>query len=60
MENTGFFVANNKIPVKEKYTAIPSQNGLSYTSQKLIEFYIPPNIENFNPKKSYLQTMLSM
>lgn len=54
-ENTGFFVAANKIPVGEKYTAIPSQNGLSYTSQRLIEFYIPPNVENFNPQKSYLQ-----
>jgi hypothetical protein len=60
MENTGFFVANNKIPVKEKYTAIPSQNGLSYTSQKLIEFYIPPNVENFNPKKSYFQFDLEL
>ena len=59
-ENTGFFVAQNKIPVGEKYTAIPSQNGLSYTSQKLIEFYIPPNVENFNPQKSYLQFDLEL
>lgn len=54
-ESTGFFVADNKIPLKESYVAIPSQNGLSYTAQKLIEFYIPPNIDAFKPKNSYLQ-----
>ena len=59
-EQTGFFVSDNKIPLSEKYVAIPSQNGLSYSSQKLIEFYIPPNVENFNPKKSYLQFDLTL
>tara|TARA_R110001592_G_scaffold101338_1_gene286908 strand:+ start:5552 stop:7291 length:1740 start_codon:yes stop_codon:yes gene_type:complete len=54
-ESTGFFVADNKIPLKESYVAIPSQNGLSYSAQKLIEFYIPPNIDAFKPKNSYLQ-----
>ena len=52
---SGFFVADNKIPLKESYVAIPSQNGLSYNAQKLIEFYIPPNIDAFKPKNSYLQ-----
>ena len=52
---SGFFVAQNKIPVKESYVAIPSQNGLSYNAQKLIEFYIPPNVDTFKPKNSYLQ-----
>tara|TARA_R110000796_G_scaffold54578_1_gene127524 strand:- start:2119 stop:3849 length:1731 start_codon:yes stop_codon:yes gene_type:complete len=59
-EQTGFFVSDNKIPLSEKYVAIPSQNGLSYGSQKLIEFYIPPNVDNFNPKKSYLQFDLTL
>ena len=59
-DTTGFFVADNKIPLDESYVAIPSQNGLSYDAQKLIEFYIPPNIENFNPKKSYLQFDLTI
>jgi hypothetical protein len=54
-ETTGFFVADNKIPLKESYVAIPSQNGLSYNAQKLIEFYIPPNVDAFKPKNSYLQ-----
>ena len=52
---SGFFVADNKIPLKESYVAIPSENGLSYGAQKLIEFYIPPNIDAFKPKNSYLQ-----
>ena len=59
-EQTGFFVSDNKIPLSEKYISIPSQNGLSYGSQKLIEFYIPPNVDNFNPKKSYLQFDLTL
>ena len=54
-ETTGFFVADNKIPLKESYVAIPSQNGLSYNAQKLIEFYIPPNVDAFKPRNSYLQ-----
>jgi len=54
-ESKGFFVASNQIPLKESYVAIPSQNGLSYNAQKLIEFYIPPNVDAFKPKNSYLQ-----
>ena len=57
---SGFFVAQNKIPVKESYVAIPSQNGLSYNAQKLIEFYIPPNVDAFKPKNSYLQFDLQL
>ncbi len=58
--STGFFVADNKIPVKEDYVAIPSQNGLTYDAQKVIEFYIPPNVSYFNPKNSYLQFDLTI
>jgi len=54
-ETTGFFVADNKIPLKERYTVVPNQNGLSADAQKLIEFYIPPTIKYFNPKNSYLE-----
>jgi hypothetical protein len=57
---SGFFVADNKIPLKESYVAIPSENGLSYGAQKLIEFYIPPNIDAFKPKNSYLQFDLEL
>jgi hypothetical protein len=59
-ETTGFFVADNKIPIVEKYTSIPSNNGLSYDAQKLIEFYIPPNVSYFNPKNSYFQFDLEL
>ena len=58
--SSGFFVADNKIPVKEDYVAIPSQNGLTYDAQKVIEFYIPPNVAYFNPKNSYLQFDLTI
>ena len=54
-DTTGFFVADNKIPLKERYTVVPSSNGLSYDAQKLIEFFIPPTIKYFNPKNSYLE-----
>ena len=59
-ETTGFFVAQNKIPLDETYVAIPSQNGLTYDAQKLIEFYIPPNVDTFKPKNSYLQFDLTL
>ena len=58
--SSGFFVADNKIPLKEDYVAIPSQNGLTYDAQKVIEFYIPPNVAYFNPKNSYLQFDLTI
>ena len=58
--STGFFVADNKIPLKEDYVAIPSQNGLTYDAQKIIEFYIPPNVEYFKPQNSYLQFDLTI
>jgi len=58
--STGFFVADNKIPLKEDYVAIPSQNGLTYDAQKVIEFYIPPNVEYFKPQNSYLQFDLTI
>ncbi len=59
-ETSGFFVAQNKIPLDETYVAIPSQNGLTYDAQKLIEFYIPPNVDTFKPKNSYLQFDLTL
>jgi len=49
--SSGFFVADNKIPVKEDYVAIPSQNGFSYDAQKVIEFYIPPNVDPISTPK---------
>ena len=58
--SSGFFVADNKIPLKEDYVAIPSQNGLTYDAQKVIEFYIPPNVEYFKPQNSYLQFDLTI
>ena len=58
--SSGFFVADNKIPLKEDYVAIPSQNGLTYNAQKVIEFYIPPNVEYFKPQNSYLQFDLTI
>lgn len=58
--SSGFFVADNKIPLKEDYVAIPSQNGLTYDAQKIIEFYIPPNVEYFKPQNSYLQFDLTI
>ena len=59
-EVKGFFVADNKIPLDESYVAIPSQNGLSYDAQKIIEFYIPPNVDYFKPQNSYLQFDLEL
>jgi len=36
-ESTGFFVVDNKTPLKESYVAILSQSDLTYTAQNLTE-----------------------
>ena len=51
-----FFVADNKISIKQESIAIPSINGLNYNPGQLIELKIDPSqIKFFDPKNSYLQ-----
>lgn len=50
---------DEKIPMKQTQTAIPSTNGLSYTGVagqggKRVDFEVPPNIKFMDGKNSYL------
>ena len=42
-------------PVKQTQTSIPSSNGLSYSGGQRIDLHIPPTIELFDGRASYLQ-----
>ena len=42
-------------PVKQTQTSIPSTNGLSYSGGQRVDLTIPPTIELFDGRHSYLQ-----
>ena len=53
---SSFFVADQKIPIKQESIGIPSTNGLSYNPGQVIELQIDPQvIKFFSPKDTYLQ-----
>jgi len=55
MSGSGFFVADDKIPITQQSIGIPSENGLSYNSTQVIEIQVPPTTKFINPKASCLQ-----
>ncbi len=50
-----YFEVEDKIPVQQTSVSIPSENGLSYNSNQIIEINVPPSTKFINPKESYLQ-----
>ena len=53
---SNFFVAGNKIDIKQESISIPSNNGLTYNAGQLIELKVDPQVVKFfQPKNSYLQ-----
>ena len=53
---SNFFVAGNKIDIKQESISIPSNNGLNYSAGQLIELKVDPQVVKFfQPKNSYLQ-----
>ena len=55
-----YFEAEQKIPVQQQSVGIPSENGLSYNSNQIIEINVPPTTKFFNPKESYLQFFVTL
>jgi hypothetical protein len=49
-----FWTADDKIPVRQTKVAIPAENGLDFTASQTVHITIPPNIEFFQPKETYL------
>ena len=54
MSSVGYFASEDKIAIKQTRVAIPSENGLSYGSGQKIDITIPPDVQFFQPKESYL------
>ena len=50
-----YFEVEDKIPVQQTSVSIPSENGLSYNSNQIIEINVPASTKFINPKESYLQ-----
>ena len=49
-----FWTSEEKIAIGQTKVAIPSENGLSYSSGQKIDITIPREIQFFQPKESYL------
>ena len=52
---SGYWRADDKIPISQKSVSIPSQNGLEYSGGQRGIFEIPSSIEFIQPKECYLK-----
>ena len=52
---SGYWRADDKIPISQKSVSIPSQNGLEYSGGQRVIFEIPSSIEFIQPKECYLK-----
>jgi hypothetical protein len=50
-----FWDAEDKIPVKQTKVAIQAEHGLDYVSGQKITIIVPPTVQYFQPKESYLK-----
>tara|TARA_R110000744_G_scaffold141264_1_gene252628 strand:- start:305 stop:2116 length:1812 start_codon:yes stop_codon:yes gene_type:complete len=50
-----FWRASNKIPITQTETAITANNGLSFSENQIIQLEVPPSVEFFQPRESYLK-----
>jgi hypothetical protein len=51
---SGYWKAEDKIPITQKSVSIPSQNGLEYSGGQRVIFDIPASVEFIQPKECYL------
>mgnify|MGYP003670843434 FL=1 len=50
-----FWQSENKIPIVETQTSVPSENGLAYSAGQVIQLMIPPSIKFFQPQQTFLK-----
>jgi hypothetical protein len=50
-----FWDAEDKIPVKQTRVAVQAEHGLNYSSGQKITIIVPPTVQYFQPKESYLK-----
>jgi hypothetical protein len=52
---SSFWDAEDKIPVKQTKVAVQAEHGLDYTAGQKITINVPPTVQYFQPKESYLK-----
>jgi hypothetical protein len=50
-----FWDAEDKIPVKQTKVAIQAEHGLNYTAGQKITIIVPPTVQYFQPRESFLK-----
>jgi len=50
-----YWVASDKVPVKQKSVSIPAENGTNYIANQEIRLRIDPTCKFFNPSATYLE-----
>lgn len=50
-----FWESENKIPIGQTSVIVESENNLDHSAGQKVTFHIPPGIEFFNPKETYLK-----
>ena len=53
--STSFWESSDLIPVAQKKLSIPAEFGLSYSAGQKVQINIPPSIDFFQPKETYLK-----
>ena len=55
VEQNQFWESDDKIAISQKSVAIPATNGLTYSGGQRVIIEVPPNIQFFQPKQSFLE-----
>ena len=55
-----FWVASDKIPVKQKSVRIPAENGTDYIAGQEIRIRVDPTLKFFNPSATYLEATVKI
>ena len=57
---TTFWDASDKIPVRQTKVAIQAEHGLDYSAGQKITIVVPPTVQYFQPKESYLSFQVKL
>tara|TARA_R110000737_G_scaffold351423_2_gene393649 strand:- start:384 stop:2186 length:1803 start_codon:yes stop_codon:yes gene_type:complete len=55
MPTPSFWESNDLIPVAQKKVSVPAEFGLNYSAGQKIQITVPPSIDFFQPKETYLK-----
>ena len=55
-----FWSSSDKIPIKQTRVSIPAEHGLDYSAGQIIRIHIPPTVQFFQPKETYLSCEIKL